>query len=68
MTLELLPRKQRMASAKILCLPKNSWNPNDDQTLPMTSPRISLLPKLPLFAPQGTGIANQMTICAVARP
>ena len=39
-------------SAKILCLPKNSWNPTDDQTLPMTSPWISLLPKLPLFAPQ----------------
>ena len=55
-------------SAKILCLPKNSWNPTDDQTLPMTSPWISLLPKLPLFAPQCTGIANQMTICPVARP
>ena len=34
----------------------------------MTSPWISLLPKLPLFAPPCTGIANQMSICHVARP
>ena len=54
-------------SAKILRLPKNSWNPTEDQTLPMTSPWISLLPKLPLFTPQCTGIAIQMTICRVAR-
>ena len=33
----------------------------------LTSPCISLLPKLPLFAPQCIGIANQMTICFVAR-
>ena len=39
-------------SAKKLCLPKNSWNPTNNQTLLMTFPWISLLPKLPLFAPR----------------
>ena len=55
-------------SAKILCLPKNSWNPTNGQTLFMTPPGISLLSKLPLFAPQCTGIANQMTTCPAPRP
>ena len=33
-------------STKILCLLKNSWNPTDDQTLPMIFPWIFLLPNL----------------------
>ena len=65
--LDLLPRKRRMVCQNT-CLMKNSWNPTDYQTLPMTSPWNSLLPKLPLFALRCTGIANQMTICPVARP
>ena len=32
-----LPRKRKMAF-QIICLPKNSWNPTDDQTLLITSP------------------------------
>ena len=38
-------------SVKIVCLPKNSSNPTDNQTLPLTFPWISSQPKLPLFAP-----------------
>ena len=67
MTLDLLPRKRRIV-CQTICLPKHIWTLTNDQTLPITSPWISLVLKLPLFASQCTGNANQMTICPVAKP
>jgi len=49
---------------------KNSWNPTDNRL--WTPPRFIYywlpVPKLQLFAPQCTGIANQMMTCSATRP
>ena len=50
-------------SAKLLCLPMNSWNPTDDQIPSKSVLRTFLLPKLQIFSPLNIGIANRMMTC-----
>ena len=47
-------------SAKIHCLPMNSWNTSDNQTPPKSVLWTFLLPELQLFMPWNIRIANQM--------
>ena len=55
-------------SAKILCLPMNSWNPTDDQIPPKSVLWTFLLPELQRFALMNTGIANQKMTWFATRP